>query len=94
MRSRHRARGPSRRAARSGVEIASTGWPRRPPIALAEAKRAVYEGVESPLADGLAVESDAFLASMLSDEGVAAMRSYVETPLDARRARAEPDPGA
>jgi enoyl-CoA hydratase len=61
------------------------------PVALAQAKRAVYEGVELPLADGLAVESDAFLATMLSDEAVAAMRSYVETPLEERRAFAEPD---
>jgi enoyl-CoA hydratase/carnithine racemase len=61
-------------------------------VALAQAKRAVYEGAELPLADGLGVESDAFLATMLSDEGVAAMRSYVETPLEERRGRAEPDP--
>jgi enoyl-CoA hydratase len=60
------------------------------PVALAQAKRAVYDGVELPLAGGLAVESEAFLATMLSDAGVAAMRSYVETPLDERYARAQP----
>jgi enoyl-CoA hydratase len=64
------------------------------PVAVAQAKRAVYEGVGLPLADGLLVESDAFLATMLSDEAVAAMRSYVETPFDERHARAEPDSGA
>jgi enoyl-CoA hydratase/carnithine racemase len=60
------------------------------PVAVAQAKRAVYDGVELPLAAGLAIEADAFLATMVSDEGVAAMRSYVETPLDERRAFAEP----
>ena len=62
------------------------------PVAVAQAKRAVYEGVDLPLADGLKVETDAFLQTMLSDEGLETMRRYVDTPLDGRKAWAEPEP--
>jgi enoyl-CoA hydratase/carnithine racemase len=62
------------------------------PVAVAQAKRAVYEGVDRPLAEGLKVETDAFLQTVLSDEGLGAMRRYVDTPLEQRRAWAEPEP--
>ncbi len=55
------------------------------PVAMAEIKRAVYQGSEIHLEGGLEIESDAFLQTMLSDEGVQVMREYVATPLQARR---------
>jgi enoyl-CoA hydratase len=60
------------------------------PVALAQVKRAVYEGGGLSWADGLAVETQAFLATMASDEAVAAMRAYVEAPYADRAAFAQP----
>jgi enoyl-CoA hydratase/carnithine racemase len=56
------------------------------PVALAAAKRAVLRGASLPLSEGLRVEADAFLATMLSDEGAAAMSDYAATPHEERRA--------
>ena len=44
---------------------------RQSPVALAAAKRSVLRGASLPLSEGLRVEADAFLATMLSDEGAA-----------------------
>jgi enoyl-CoA hydratase len=55
------------------------------PIALAEIKRAVYRGSDVPLDAGLAIESESFMATMFSAEGLAAMREYVALPLEKRR---------
>jgi enoyl-CoA hydratase len=68
------------RAREIGAELA-----RLPPVALAQIKRAVYEGADLTLADGLKVESQAFLQTMLSDDALTAMRAYVATPLEKRR---------
>jgi enoyl-CoA hydratase len=61
------------------------------PVAIAQAKRAVLEGVDRPLADGLAIEADAFTRTMASDEGLDTMRRYVATPVEQRRPWAEPE---
>ena len=61
------------------------------PIAIAQAKRSVYEGVDRPLAEGLKIETDAFLQTMLSDEGLETMRAYVATPLEERSGWAQPE---
>jgi enoyl-CoA hydratase len=58
----------------------------RSPVALAAAKRSVLRGSSLPLSEGLRVEADCFLATMLSDEGAATMAEYVATPQDERRA--------
>ncbi len=55
------------------------------PVAMAEIKRAVYQGAEVHLEAGLAIEGEAFMATMFSDEGLAAMQAYVSLPLDQRR---------
>jgi enoyl-CoA hydratase/carnithine racemase len=55
------------------------------PVALAAAKRAILRGSSLPLAEGLRVEADCFLATMLSDEGAATMADYAGTPRDERR---------
>ena len=62
------------------------------PIALAEGKRAIYQGVDRPLAEGLKIETDAFLQTMMSDEGLETMRRYVATPLEQRAQWAQPEP--
>lgn len=63
-----------------------------PPVALREIKRAVYEGIDHTLAEGLAVESRAFLATMLTEDARTAMRAYVAQPLEKRRAFLERPP--
>jgi enoyl-CoA hydratase len=55
------------------------------PIAIAEIKRAVYRGSDVPLDAGLALESESFMATMFSAEGLATMREYVALPLEKRR---------
>lgn len=66
------------------LEIA-TNLARQSATALAAAKRSVLRGSSLPLSEGLRVEADAFLATMLSDESVAAMDEYAATPHGERR---------
>jgi enoyl-CoA hydratase len=49
----------------------------RAPIALAAAKRAIYEGSELPLEDGLAVEQREFDRTMASEDAAGAMRNLL-----------------
>jgi enoyl-CoA hydratase len=65
-----------------------------PPRAIAAVKLAVYGGSDTHLAAGLEIESGCFLDTMLSDDGCAAMREYVELGLDERRAWLEQRPTA
>jgi len=55
------------------------------PVAIAEIKRAVYRGSDAPLDAGLALESESFMATMFSPEGLDTMREYVALPLEKRR---------
>ena len=59
---------------------------RRSAVALAAAKRSVLRGASLPLSEGLRVEADAFLTTMLTDEGAAMMGEYAATPHGERRA--------
>ncbi|NOT55209.1 MAG: enoyl-CoA hydratase/isomerase family protein [Deltaproteobacteria bacterium] len=70
----------SARAKEIAAEIASF-----PPIAVSRAKHAVYMGGDTHLAAGLNVESAAFLETMLSDDGLLAMKTYIALPYDQRR---------
>ncbi len=63
----------------------ASGMAELSPVAIAEIKRAVYQGAEVHLEAGLAIEGEAFMATMFSDEGLAAMQAYVALPLDKRR---------
>lgn len=63
-----------------------------PPVALREIKRAVYQGIDRPLADGLKVEAEAFLETMLSEDASTAMRAYIAQPLEKRRTWIENPP--
>jgi enoyl-CoA hydratase/carnithine racemase len=67
------------------LEIAAS-LARQSPTALAAVKRSVLRGSSLPLGEGLRVEADAFLATMLTDEAVAAMDEYAATPYAERRA--------
>jgi enoyl-CoA hydratase len=64
---------------------------RHSPVAVAEIKRAVYQGSEMHLEGGLQIEGEAFVATMLSDEGLETMRRYVALPFAERRAWLERD---
>ncbi len=50
----------------------------QPPLALAHIKRCVYEGIELPLDEGLALERRLFRELMVSDDANRLMRAYVE----------------
>jgi enoyl-CoA hydratase len=56
-----------------------------PPLAVARAKHAVYLGSDTHLQAGLDIESSAFLETMLSDDGLAAMKTYIALPFEKRR---------
>jgi len=68
------------RAKEIAAEIASFS-----PIAVSRAKHAVYMGGDTHLAAGLDVESAAFLETMLSDDGLLAMKTYISLPYEKRR---------
>ena len=57
-----------------------------PPLAVARTKHAVYTGSDTHLAAGLDIEGSAFLETMLSDDGLLAMKTYVDLPFAQRRA--------
>jgi enoyl-CoA hydratase len=57
-----------------------------PPVAIAQAKRAIYEGSNTDLAAGLDIEGAAFLETMLSDDAVRLMKTYIDLPFEQRRA--------
>jgi enoyl-CoA hydratase len=69
------------RAKEIGAEMA-----RFPPLALAMAKRSVYDGFDTHLQAGLRIEDSAFLETMMSDDGLAAMKAYIAQPYEKRRA--------
>jgi len=76
------------RAKEIGEEMATL-----PPLAVAMAKRAVYDGHDTHLQAGLRIEDSAFLETMMSDDGVAAMKAYVAEPYEKRRAWLEKPTG-
>jgi enoyl-CoA hydratase/carnithine racemase len=69
------------RAKEIGAEMAKL-----PPLAIAMAKRSLYDGFDTHLQAGLRIEDSAFLETMMSDDGLAAMRAYIAQPYEKRRA--------
>jgi enoyl-CoA hydratase len=69
------------RAREVAAELASY-----PPMAVARAKHAVYAGSDTHLSAGLDIEGSAFLETMLSEDALAAMKTYVALPFEKRRA--------
>jgi enoyl-CoA hydratase len=60
------------------VDAFVTDLAKRAPIALAAAKRAIYEGSELPLVDGLLVEQREFDRCMASHDAANAMRRWLD----------------
>jgi len=68
-------------------------------VALTAAKRSVVRGANLPMQEGLRVEAEEWLKTIGTDEAMAALRSYAETPFEDRRQwvrdhGAWPEPGA
>lgn len=57
----------------------------RPPLAVQHIRRCIYEGMEMPLEDGLAMESELFRELVQSDEAMERMRAYVAAGQNASR---------
>jgi enoyl-CoA hydratase/carnithine racemase len=62
----------------AGVHEFAANLASRAPIALAAAKRAIYEGSELPLEAALAVEQREFGRTMASEDAATAMRSFLD----------------
>ena len=60
---------------RQSVDAFAADLASRAPIALAAAKRAIYEGAELPLTDALLIEQREFDRCMASQDAATAMRS-------------------
>jgi len=54
----------------------------KPPLAIANIKKAIYEGSNMPLHDGLMLERKLFFESMQSDDAIHTMRLYVAAGQD------------
>jgi enoyl-CoA hydratase/carnithine racemase len=68
-------------------------------VSLTAAKRSIVRGAELPMQEGLRVEAEEWLKTIGTDEAMAALRSYAETPFEGRREwvrehGAWPEPGA
>jgi enoyl-CoA hydratase len=62
-------------------------------VAIAETKRAVYEGIEVHLQGGLEIEGDAFIHTMVTDAALELMGEYAALPFDQRIAWLERNKG-
>lgn len=59
----------------------------RPPLAVAHIKRCIYEGIDMPISEGLALESVLFQELLRSEEAIQRMRAYVSTGQPSPRQR-------
>jgi len=57
----------------------------QPPLAVEYIRKAIYEGMNVPLADGLKLELQLFLKLIISDDAIRLMKEYVEIGQDAER---------
>lgn len=67
------------------IDIAH-GLARSAPVSVAGAKRAINRGANLPMEEGLKVEAEEWLKTIVTDEAMARMRDYVAQPFDKRRA--------
>jgi enoyl-CoA hydratase/carnithine racemase len=68
-------------------------------VALTAAKRSIVRGANLPMQEGLRVEAEEWLKTIITDEALEAMKSYAETPFEGRREwvrehGAWPEPGS
>lgn len=61
------------------IEVA-TGLVRQSPVSLAAAKRSVIEGANLPIAEGLRIEAEEWLKTVVTDVAMEKMRDYVAQP--------------
>lgn len=61
------------------IEVAA-GMVRQSPVSLAAAKRSIWEGANLPLAEGLRIEAEEWLKTIVTDVAMEKMRDYVATP--------------
>ena len=59
----------------------------QPPLAVQLIRRCIYEGIEMPLEDGLALESELFRETLISGDALDRMRAYVAAGQNVERAR-------
>lgn len=72
--------------ARARALDVAAGLVQQSATALAALKRSVLRGAALPLSEGLRIEADGFLTTMLTDDAVSALADYAGTPLPERRA--------
>lgn len=70
------------------VEIAR-GLAASAPVSVVAAKRVINRGANLPMEEGLKVEAEEWLRTIVTDEAMARMRDYVAQPFEARRAWVE-----
>jgi enoyl-CoA hydratase/carnithine racemase len=54
------------------------------PVSMREIKRAIYQGIDVPLEEGLRIEQGAFQTTMRSQEARTLMKAFAETPISDR----------
>lgn len=67
------------------IEVAR-GLVRQSPVSLAAAKRSVVEGANLPMAEGLRIEAEEWLKTIVTEVAMEKMRDYVAQPYEARNA--------
>jgi enoyl-CoA hydratase/carnithine racemase len=65
------------------IEVAQ-GLVRQSPVSLAAAKRSVIEGANLPIAEGLRIEAEEWLKTIVTDVAMEKMRDYVAQPYSDR----------
>lgn len=65
------------------IEVAQ-GLVRQSPVSLAAAKRSILEGGNLPLAEGLRIEAEEWLKTIVTDIAMEKMRDYVAQPYELR----------
>jgi len=65
-----------------------------PPLAVAYIRKAIYEGMSMPLADGLMLEAQLFWELVASEDALRLMKAYVETGQNAEQLSIDNQPAA
>ncbi len=65
------------------------GIAERPPLAIAHTKQCIYEGLDMPISEGLAMESALFQELVKSEEAMTRMKAYVSTGQPSPRQRVQ-----
>ena len=66
------------------IEIAE-GLRRQSAVSVIAAKRSIVPGANLPIEEGLRIEAEQWLNTIVTDEAMALMRDYVSQPFEQRR---------